>query len=345
MIYMITGLPGASKTLFTLNLVLTDPQLVNREVFYHGIPELKLPWTELQDSRKWFECPDGAVVVIDEAQKTFPGRSSGSLVPQWVSEFETHRHRGQDIVLITQDPGLVDAHVRKLVERHFSLVRPFGLKYAKCFEFHGIGDPKSPSDVKGAIESKFKHPKHLYSMYRSATLHAVKSRVPLKALVLPMVAIALCGIGYYTYQRFMGDDTIASRAGASKQLASQQNAGRVVQGLQQQGLPRSLPDYLDQFTPRHPDIPSSAPIYDHLVAAVKDFPRIMGCMKSEGKCWCYTQQGTQIRDLRPQICHAFMAQGGFFDPYREVSKSGNFRVTSPQSAPVTGNQVHASAAL
>lgn len=334
MLYMITGLPGASKTLFTLNRVLTDPQLINREVYYHGIPDLKLPWNELQDSRKWYECPDGCVIVIDEAQKTFPGRSSGSLVPQWVSEFETHRHRGIDVVLITQEPGLVDAHVRKLVERHFALVRPFGLDYAKCFEFHGIGDPKNQTDVRGAIESRFNHPKHLYNQYRSATLHAVKKRVPLKAFLLPALVVGLCVIGYNMYQSYFGDKTIAARAAATSQQAG------VAGGRQQaaQGLPRSLPEYLDQFTPRHRDLPASAPIYDHLVAAVKDFPRIMGCMKSESKCWCYSQQGTQLTDIRPQICQAFVAQGGFFDPYKDQRRDGESRLVRGNPVPVSTAQ-------
>lgn len=336
MLFMITGLPGAGKTQYTLHRMTSDPQLLNREVHYHGIPELQLPWVKLQDPRAWFEVPDGSVVVIDEAQKVFPLRSAGALVPKWVSEFETHRHRGIDLVLVTQDASLVDAHVRKLTERHFVLKRPFGLEYAKVFEFHGIGDVNNSGAVKQAVQSRFNYNKELYAKYKSATIHAVKKRMPWKIVVLPVALLAIAGILYGVYGSMFGEDPAPEETVAeAKQVARPAGDRRIRSSdLSQRELPRSLPEYLDEFTPRHVDLPQSAPIYDKLVAAVKDFPRIIGCMKDDKKCWCYSQQGTKL-DTRPQICHAWIAQGGFFDPYKEQRMQENLRASMPASSSVT----------
>jgi len=47
MIEQVTGLPGAGKTLITLTRVKEISERENRPVYYNGIPELKLPWIEL----------------------------------------------------------------------------------------------------------------------------------------------------------------------------------------------------------------------------------------------------------------------------------------------------------
>lgn len=342
MLFMITGLPGAGKSLYTIHRVTTDPQLKGREVFYYGIPELQLPWIKLDDPKKWFEVPEGSVVVIDEAQKVFPLRSAGSHVPPHVSEFETHRHRGVDVVLVTQDASLVDAHVRKLTERHFLLKRPFGLDYAKVLEFHGIGDANNSAEVKQALETRFTHPKELYGKYKSASVHAVKKRVPVKALLLPLLFLAIVLAGYFVYNRMFGPDSTAAKVKLEKKKEEQEKKkapGATIQTAnsgKQQGLPRSLPAYLDEFTPRTPDLPSSAPIYDQLVAQVKDFPRVAGCVSNKGKCWCYTQQGTRL-DIRPDVCTANVAYGNF-DAYKVADASQVLDQKGTQAMnPVTPN--------
>lgn len=313
MIYIFTGLPGAAKTLCAINRVLTDNQLKDRPVYYHGIDELKLPWFKV-DPKEWESLPDGSVIVIDEAWKIFPLRPTGSYVPTFIQGLTEHRHRGFDFVLITQDATLIDAFVRKLCERHFHLKRPFGLDYAVVHEFHGVSDPNNGAAQKGALSTRFKHPKHLYGVYKSATIHAVKKRVPMKIFLFPVCFIALALIGNFIYKK-MYADKVEVKAVAAKSQAPQSSAPGQ-SSASSEGLPRSLPEYLDEFTPRTPELPHSAPIYDSLVSAVKDFPRISACLKSKDKCWCYTQQGSRL-DLRPDVCYAFVANGEF-DPYKQA---------------------------
>lgn len=316
MIYLITGLPGASKTLYTLHRVTTDTQLVNREVHYHGIPDLMFPWIKMSDPKKWFEVPEGSVIVIDECQKVFPLRSVGSAVPQWVSEFETHRHRNLDIVLITQDSKLLDAHVRKLVERHFHLKRPFGLDYATVHEFHGVGDPGNGADLKQALKTRFKHPKELFGKYKSATGHSVKKRVPLKLFVLPLALafVVFCGLKVYTSfkSKAPGAEVAKSASkGATSEALSTGSGG--AGGVR--GLPRDLPAYMDVLTPRDRANPSSAPLYDGLVQQVKQMPMVVGCLWTKEYCECYSQQGTVMPTSKRECVQ--IVRNGRFNPYAD----------------------------
>lgn len=318
MIYIMTGLPGAAKTLFALNRILTDPQLKGREVYYHGIDELKLPWFKT-DPKSWESLPDGSVIVIDEAWKIFPLRPSGSLVPPFIQGLTEHRHRGFDFVLITQDATLIDAFVRKLAERHFHLKRPFGLDYAIVHEFHGVSDPGNGAAIKQALSTRFKHPKELYGVYKSATIHAVKKRVPFKLFMLPMCCMLLAVIGYTVYRNLYADKVGASSVAALPKSSNGSvvpNAPGARSAPDAGGLPKSLPEYIDHFTPRTPELPHSAPVFDKLVAEVKDFPRMAACVQSKKSCHCYTQQGSRL-DIRPDICMAFVEHGQF-DPYKQA---------------------------
>ncbi|SFB64180.1 zonular occludens toxin domain-containing protein, partial [Azotobacter beijerinckii] len=148
MLFLRTGLPGAGKTLNALKEVDEEhqpdpadptkrlykdpdhPDLPPRTIYYSGIPDLKLDrlksnWVEFDTPEQWFNQPDGSVIVIDEAQRFF-GADGTRARPEKVARFETHRHQGLDIHLITQHPSLLMTHVRKLVGKHINMIRPYG---------------------------------------------------------------------------------------------------------------------------------------------------------------------------------------------------------------------------
>ena len=58
MLTIITGLPGHGKTLYALSMV--PEEYKDREIYYHGIDDLKLPWIYLDDPTKWHQLPDGS---------------------------------------------------------------------------------------------------------------------------------------------------------------------------------------------------------------------------------------------------------------------------------------------
>ena len=150
-ITLTTGTPGAGKTLRTLWDVENLRKESGREVYYHGIKNLQLPWIQLDDDPKfdpeakpptfgimcteWYKLPHGSIVVLDECQRIFRSRASGSTVPQHVSELETHRHKGFDLFIITQHPAIIDLNVRRQVQTHRHLKRRFGTQMVSMFSW------------------------------------------------------------------------------------------------------------------------------------------------------------------------------------------------------------------
>lgn len=65
----------------------------------------------------WRHCPEGSLIIIDEAHKYFNTRDWSSATNRECADWaSTHRHAGNDVVFITQDIEKIDKHLRTLVE-------------------------------------------------------------------------------------------------------------------------------------------------------------------------------------------------------------------------------------
>lgn len=159
MITIITGLPGNGKTLYALTYINAYSEKEKRDVYYSGIKDLLLPWTETKPE-EWHTLPPGSIIVIDECQFVFPKKPNGSKLPEFYEKLAVHRHSGYDIFLITQHPSLVDNFVRQLCGRHFHVIRKFGMQRANVWEWASANtSPEKPASHKTAILHKFKYPK------------------------------------------------------------------------------------------------------------------------------------------------------------------------------------------
>src|SRR5690554_3065640 len=176
MYLLLTGKPGASKTSHALDMVINESRLASengspRPVYYRGIRDLSesLGWVELTDDQavNWPDhCPDGAVVIIDEAQQIFPTRGPSKPIPEGVKALEVHRHRGFDIIFITQDPGLLDANARRLANEHFHFERPYSAGY--CIEYHsgsGYFNPNNKGELSQLPKRRRSLPKKVWGLY------------------------------------------------------------------------------------------------------------------------------------------------------------------------------------
>ena len=194
------GPAGCGQNAFTLHIVRERARKENRAVYYHGIELLKPEefegWVKLEDASKWFELPDGAIIVHDEAQTLYRPRGNGAQVPQYVAELETHRHKGHDLYFITQHPMLIDSNVRRLAGEHMHVVRLFGAKVATL---HRWAQCKEQCDKSRAdsIRETVGYPAALFEAYKSATLHTHKARVPKRVfllLAMPFCSSGCCGV-------------------------------------------------------------------------------------------------------------------------------------------------------
>lgn len=148
-----------------------------------------------------YESHKGALLVIDEAQRHFRPRPSGSAVPDHVAALEVHRHQGLDIWLVTQRPGLIDANVRALCGRHIALrSTPFG-RYK--YEWPEVGDIDSKGSRDNAAKSRFKLPKHVFALYNSAAVHtATKHKLPMAGKILLLAIPAVLLFFYQSFKLF-----------------------------------------------------------------------------------------------------------------------------------------------
>lgn len=321
MITLITGTPGAGKTLYTVANIIKPAAEEGRPVFTMGIPELALPhvetppinqWTMLRDSEEepglklpYFDFPENSIIVLDECQRVYRTRPNGSQVPAHVAAFETHRHTGVDFVLITQNPQLVDAHVRKLVGRHIHL-RDVGVLGRWFYEWPECTDV---SQFKSApVKKRYRLPKSAYGLYKSASLHIKPTRsIPPVVYMLGLALVAAVVLGFQSWHvvsdKFAKKDVSPAKV-AQVSAAPAGDAIEVKKG-----------DPLTEFIPVVPDRPETAPAYDQL-RVVKEMPQISGCIKHDDGCNCYTQQGTKA-PVSFEYCAAWMKGNRPFNPYRD----------------------------
>ena len=316
MLYLYTGLPGHGKTLNAIHDILTEDVFKGRDVYYYGIPELTLDWQPIEDPKLWYQLPEGSVIVIDEAQRVFPVRSasSGKSVPQQCTEFETHRHKAYDVMLITQDARLLDHHVRRLVGCYRHVRRPVGMQRCIIQEWERVVDPNEYHQKQEAIRTTQRaYPKEIYGKYRSATMHTVKRKLPKKLLIFP---VALVGLVLCCWVLF---GALFDQAGVeeSVQIVDDQleretqnllGIGESAPGAQ---LPpaHTVAHYALMHSPRFAEIPYSAPIYDAVREPVT-WPKPQ-CVELGSECRCYSQQATRM-NIPAYQCREILTHG-FFD--------------------------------
>lgn len=323
MITLITGTPGAGKTLYALNYVKALADRENRPVFYDGITDLKLPWSKLEKGEDWHTCPTGSIVLIDECQRVFRPRGNGSAVPEHVAKLETHRHSGIDLVVITQHPMLIESNVRRLVGRHFHVMRNFGLKSATVHEWASTKEScdKSRAD---SVKHIFSYPAQSFDWYKSAELHTYKARIPAKLwffFALPIILGAII-YGMVQWQK--------SRVSVPKESSNVISTGQL--NTHQEGVKVASFDPMQWFkeqSPRIVGMPHTAPVYDHLAKPVA-MPTPHACISSESKCVCHTEQGTRINDMQDSVCRN-IALHGFFNPYRNDRRDSGASEAHPNS--------------
>ena len=222
MIYLYTGVPGAGKTLFCLFDIFKREDRENRPFFIAGMKHLTAEGEAVLkphyiEPKEWVNCPDGSIVMIDEAQFPMPVRPAGQVPPDWIQDLATHRHKGLDIYLTTQSPMLIDVFVRRLVGKHRHVNRVFGLKTVSIFEWESVqSDPNDYHAKKQAVTTPRPYPKKVFGWYESATIHTHQQKLPkMKLLMLVLFLSAFVGgiFGlFHVWHRLHAPERLAARS-------------------------------------------------------------------------------------------------------------------------------------
>jgi hypothetical protein len=330
MFFLVTGLPGSGKTLWTINHlkngVLNPENGEKRPIFYYGIPHLNpiLGWIPLQNPKNWHEeVPDTAIVVIDEVQEHFPVRSPSSAVPPALAALERHRHRGLDLYFLTQDARLLDHHARRLAGQHILLKRNFGAPFAVVFKNNGaVDDPNDYKLLRKAEKSTFKYPKDTFNLYKSSELHTHKFEMPKMVWVLVALVIIVAGSATFFYRRILNKsaETIAATTGVIQTESGQVSSAK---------LDQNAAITLESLKPIITNVPASAPAYQEGWKPVS-VPIVSSCIANDTNCRCYTCQATPVA-VSPEFCRNAVINGLPFDhtlPDNRMASSGeNHRAT------------------
>lgn len=330
---LVTGPTGGGKTALVVDWFAFGTEFAGRPLFVAGIPDLKLDfqpvppleeWTELRPSEEdpsimlpYFTFPPGSVIVLDEGQRYFRPRPTSAKVPDHVAAFETHRHCGIDIIVLTQHPSFIDAHARKLVRRHHHV-----FEHAlgrDLLEWPRAADVESKAERVLARREKYMPPKRAFPFYKSAEAHTVlKRKLPKYVYLFVIASVVALALSYYGYQRIRAK----INGGQVEMTAAGEKSEKPAPGVKSHAkrdvvtVTKTAAQYVEEQIPRLPGIPYSAPMYD-AVTAPQQAPYPVACVATAKRCRCYDQQGNTYATT-PDLCRGFVTDG-LFIPWKSPS--------------------------
>lgn len=379
MLYIRTGKPGHGKTLNTIREVDEKAFAEGRVVYYHNInglkPEqLQAAWYQFEDPEKWYELPQDAMVVVDEAQGWFGSRDPRARPPEHITRFETMRHQGHEVHLVTQDPRYLDVHLRRLCNGHVHYWRVFKSQQLLRFESEAVIEKvENKTSFKDADKKSLRLDKRYFAVYTSSNAkHHFQTKLPTKFILAMLVIFCAVFLVYRAYDRY-AEGKADTQASSAPDTSSTGSTGSMVDQVKstmgafinpigpadQGNSPQTVEGYLNSRTPRVPDLPASAPVYDQLTAPVSH-PRLY-CLSSSDPglvarrppetvqdgvaCQCYTQQSTKYQTTF-DFCIS-VARDGYFDPTlpdRSANQNAMLAQTPPANpaqpiAPQQGQEV------
>lgn len=360
---LISGLPGHGKTSIMVEELMAEAAKKEpRPIWQAGIEGLRDGLaTELVDPTKWnaidpsqegtCECgftmqpdahgelvrvegrpphahvvPDGAIIFIDEAWKWFGHLQNATRQanPAHVLELAEHRHRGIDFVWTTQGPTQIYPFARTLIDRHRHVVRRWGTQFIEVFTW-GEMQEEVKSTTKRELAERVTRtlPKDVRGVYKSASEHTIKAKLPLRLFLLPVLLVALVTVLYFAVT-MMKPSQAEESAGEGEQAALAAADLSVRPVLSDADKEAALLAYYEERKPRIAALPGSAPLFDgRSVVSEPGLYCIAGGSGADGNgeqraagCTCLTEQGTPYALPRNE-CEMLARQGGAYDPYKE----------------------------
>ena len=345
MIRLFTGLPGSFKTCRAVR-VIKEAVAAGRPVYATNLEGLNVPGVELwEDPKDWQALPTGALLVVDEAQRFW--RTSRDLnIPPEIQALETHRHKGIDFLLTTQQPGYLLKHLRGLVGEHVHHIRVGKMRartltWNRCCE-----DLTSSVEAKKADVGFFIATKDDFASYVSTVKDTHKPRINRRHILLAVAAIAICIVfGVVGKALFTSKENALSPKNASEAGQPPQEAGR----RGGRDAPLNTEEYMRMHRPRLEIAPWSAPVFDerqpvsnpemYCIASGAGFDAQGNHQKASAHC--ITEQGTPLA-VREQLAREVATSGGVYNPYRQPIQPQQQPVQQAVSEPLQAPSVQAS---
>lgn len=167
------------------------------------------------------------LAVCDEAHEVWPATGAQKLPAEVDSFFGKHRHKGLDIVLVTQDAGYLHASIRKRVEIRYRTKRltQLGSKMAYgVLEFSG--QSKTPAN-----KSIRRYKRSIFKCYNSFSLGGAPSQKKVRPVWLNVRMIFIVGFLLFSlaYCGTQGGPTLPGLSDGSTVAAGQGGVAPAVQ--------------------------------------------------------------------------------------------------------------------
>ncbi|MFP5074092.1 zonular occludens toxin domain-containing protein [Neisseria sp. WLZKY-1] len=352
MIYLVTGTPGTGKTAMVVDMILNnvdglfkmtieDGTVVDRPLYFCHIDGLdakkfkahELSEEEIQSAPLDQIMPQGGVLIVDEADYTYPVRPPSQAVPPYIKTLKELRHHGFTLILMVQHPTMIDRYIRQLVAKHIHLERK--VIGTKRYEFFRCEESLNAAAFTSVVGSPYRPPKEAFKYYKSASQHIkFKKKLHPVFIMIPIGIAFMFYLGVPLFSKWFGwsDNQSQVKQKSEQQHAKieEQDALNIVQpptlpqqSKFQESAASSVPEFTPEYyEPRITDKPETAPIYDS-VRSIKTFEYPVACVSSAKSCNCYSDQGTLIKISR-KACQKHI-KDGVFNPYKEPRQEEFFR--------------------
>jgi zona occludens toxin len=268
----------------------------------------------------WRKLPDGSIVVYDEIQNIPIFSSESRNVDPILKDLTIHRHRGFDIVGITQFPNLVHNNFRALVGDHKHLVNSFKLKSSTLYTWSICKtDPNAlRNKLTAEIKETFRFPKNLYKFYKSSTAHTHKAQLPWRFIFIITFVLAVC-ISLFSWT--MSDNkNIASQivtgGNSNEKSIKSTNNSKQSDNIKNDQASSEVTEPIDSnkddnFATSDNTDSDDIPIYDaskpydyvpHVSPVVVNNRIFSGCFCSKKECFATDQQGIRLKDFPASAC-------------------------------------------
>lgn len=338
MIVLVTGTPGSGKTLFVVSKILElQKQFPDRKI-YSDIEGLQIDGVE-QSPDDWRTTPDNSIVIYDEAQQHERFRAGTQAnKDEIVQKLQVHRHTGHDIWFITQSPRFLNAFVLDLVGEHYHLHRPYGAKLASVYYWRSVRKQPQSLASRELAENEFlfKYPKELFDVYKSATQHNVKLKIPKKLWIIVFAIIIMLGFVlkmiYSDGSQKMLNGTLGTSSQNKEVISnttdSQQTMPKVDnrtpeerEAERRQNFNDTLEYNRTQLMKYNVNTPYDID-YTSFQYQVTETPQLSGCAIVQNQCTCYTQQATRL-DISKADCKRYMQGDRPFNPFKQPTQVNN----------------------
>lgn len=360
MIVLVTGTPGSGKTLFVVSKILElQKQFPDRKI-YADIDGLQIDGVE-QSPDDWRTTPDNSIVIYDEAQQHERFRAGTQAnKDEIVQKLQVHRHTGHDIWFITQSPRFLNAFVLDLVGEHYHLHRPYGAKLASVYYWRSVRKQPQSLASRELAENEFlfKYPKELFDVYKSATQHNVKLKIPKKLWLVVAAIVIIFGFVlkmiYSDGSQKMINGTLGSGSQTDMEVKETSNSPITVNAVSdlsskdlntecRKGVNVEKPECVAWFdnisktgASINPQQQASAQYitYDvndpynvdlsNVPLQVVDYPRLTGCAKKPtGEVVGIDQQGNIMPNLNKSACQKWLNGERLFDYTKQSAQVTN----------------------